>query len=154
MRNRREGIGCATVTCVELGDRSCGTSDSGVYLSIVLFGVATLVNLSSKCFSNDIKLSLCVMYRLFALAGISTLVLGSAIQKPLHESDHQAPLISHSKELVSSTALEAQITKENLLKRAKTLFKIAEHGIEEYNHPTRVIGSKGKFPIPTDSSVN
>lgn len=95
-----------------------------------------------------------MMYRLFALAGISTIVLGSAIQKPLHESNQQAPLIAQSKELVSSTALESHITKDNLLKRAKTLFKIAEHGIEEYNHPTRVIGSKGTFPNPIDSSTN
>jgi aminopeptidase Y len=31
----------------------------------------------------------------------------------------------------------------NLLDRAKVLYSLAERGIDEYNHPTRVIGSKG-----------
>jgi hypothetical protein len=80
------------------------------------------------------------MYRLLSLVSAASLVAASAIQQPLRESE--TPLIS-TKELVSSTALEAHITKENLLDRAKQLFKIAELGAEEYNHPTRVIGSKG-----------
>jgi hypothetical protein len=82
------------------------------------------------------------MYRLLSLVGISSVVAASAIQQPLHEPASQTPI--NTKELVSSTTLEAHITQKNLLERAKHLFKIAELGAEEYNHPTRVIGSKGR----------
>jgi aminopeptidase Y len=86
------------------------------------------------------------MYRLFALVSIPALVIAAVIQQPLHDSHHQASLISNSKELVNSNTLEAHITKESLLKRAKALSKIADEGIQEYNHPTRVVGSKGSLP--------
>lgn len=46
--------------------------------------------------------------------------------------------------LISSSALQHDIHAEKLLYRAKELSKIADMGIDEYNHPTRVIGSKGK----------
>lgn len=56
--------------------------------------------------------------------------------------------LSHSpvtaKELVSSESLQDRIHADSLLKRAKALYSIAELGEDEYNHPTRVIGSKGK----------
>ncbi|KAE8354345.1 hypothetical protein BDV28DRAFT_85783 [Aspergillus coremiiformis] len=73
---------------------------------------------------------------------IGTLLLGEvgAVQLPLFKS--QLP-ITADKELVSSAALQSHVKAENLLKRAKELYKIAEQGQEEYNHPTRVIGSKG-----------
>lgn len=86
------------------------------------------------------------MYNLLPLISLSTLT-GAAIiqqQQPLVQHAHsEAPLISGPEGLVSSTSLEAHITKESLLKRAKHLYKIAEKGIPEYNHPTRVIGSEG-----------
>jgi len=87
------------------------------------------------------------MYRLLPLVALSSLAGASIIpQQPLAGSSNpEAPLISDSKELVSSSALEAHITKENLLKRAKQLYKIAEEGAPEYNHPTRVIGSQGRL---------
>ncbi|KAF2810460.1 Zn-dependent exopeptidase [Mytilinidion resinicola] len=66
----------------------------------------------------------------------------SALQIPF-----LGPLIPQNaitkKPLVSSEAIQADISSKALLKRAKELFKIAELGIDEYNHPTRVIGSKG-----------
>lgn len=73
---------------------------------------------------------------------IATLLLGEvgAVQLPLLQS--QVPITS-DKELVSSSALQGHVRAENLLKRAKELSKIADLGEEEYNHPTRVIGSKG-----------
>jgi aminopeptidase Y len=79
---------------------------------------------------------------LISLIPLTTLVASSAIQQPLHEaSNFQAPLTS--KPLVSSTALQDHIASDNLLKRAKKLFEIAQLGVAEYNHPTRVIGSDG-----------
>jgi len=86
-----------------------------------------------------------LMMHLLSLLALPALALSAVVQQLLVDDvESQTPLISTSKELVNSTALEAHITKTNLLERAKHLFKIAELGAEEYNHPTRVIGSKGK----------
>lgn len=68
----------------------------------------------------------------------------SALGIPLPETLEQQTLAGDvQKELVSSSGLQDQIHVSNLLDRAKTLYSIAERGIDEYNHPTRVIGSKG-----------
>lgn len=86
------------------------------------------------------------MHSILLLVALSSLAAASIPQQPLvYSSNAEAPLISSSKQLVSSDALESHITKENLLKRAKELEAIAQEGINEYNHPTRVIGSKGKL---------
>ncbi|TVY90995.1 Aminopeptidase Y [Lachnellula willkommii] len=75
---------------------------------------------------------------------LTTLAASSALQQYLHEaSNSQTSLSSSSKPLVDSKALQDHITSDNLLKRAKKLFEIAQLGVEEYNHPTRVIGSDG-----------
>ena len=71
----------------------------------------------------------------------ASLASASQWQQPLFNNDNQAHL--SKKELVNTNALQADITQDNLLKRAKDLYSIAELGIDEYNHPTRVIGSKG-----------
>ncbi|KAF7592366.1 hypothetical protein BBP40_000350 [Aspergillus hancockii] len=73
------------------------------------------------------------------------LLLGEvgAFQLPLLQSPKSQVSITADKELVSSLALQRQIKAENLLRRAKELYEIAELGQEEYNHPTRVIGSEG-----------
>lgn len=69
----------------------------------------------------------------------------AALQVPLGDtSGSQTPFKSSGKKLVSSDALQADIKADSLLKRAKELYKIAELGQEEYNHPTRVIGSEGE----------
>ena len=86
----------------------------------------------------------------------ASLAGASIIQQPLiNPSGSQEALInSHdSKPLVSSEALEAQITEENLRKRAEQLYEIAQEGVEEYNHPTRVIGSEGKPRIHPPTSA-
>ncbi|KFY13813.1 hypothetical protein V492_03029 [Pseudogymnoascus sp. VKM F-4246] len=44
---------------------------------------------------------------------------------------------------VTSDALEQLINPDNLFKRAEQLLEIAKLSVEEYGHPTRVIGSKG-----------
>jgi aminopeptidase Y len=70
-----------------------------------------------------------------------------ALQVPLLSSSNQTPL-GHphgSKPLVNSTELQDLISGERLMTRAKKLYEIAKLGEEEYNHPTRVIGSAGKL---------
>jgi aminopeptidase Y len=57
-------------------------------------------------------------------------------QQPLHLGGDEKPL-------VDSEALQDLISGDRLMKRAKELFEIAKLGEEEYNHPTRVIGSDG-----------
>ncbi|KAG9246013.1 hypothetical protein BJ878DRAFT_319761 [Calycina marina] len=82
------------------------------------------------------------MYHLASLLALSAVVAATNLgQRPL--VDHQTSALK--KNLVSSEALEALILEENLLKRAEDLYKIAELGIEEYNHPTRVVGSPGHY---------
>jgi aminopeptidase Y len=86
------------------------------------------------------------------IAGLATLGAVSALnaeQRPLVDNAPQQPPISgdssSAKPLVSSKDLQATISTEALLSRAKHLFKIAQRSQEEYNHPTRVIGSEGHF---------
>lgn len=60
----------------------------------------------------------------------------------------QAPLgadvAASKKPLIDSEALQARIKVDNLLTRAEELYEIAKLGEDEYNHPTRVIGSNGE----------
>ena len=89
------------------------------------------------------------MYNILSLISLSALA-GAAIvqQHPLIQSPHsEVTLIGGPEEFVSSSSLEAHITKEGLLKRAEHLYKLAEQGIPEYNRPTRVIGSQGALPL-------
>lgn len=83
----------------------------------------------------------------------SAALLGTAstygIQQPMAADDSPiaaaaAPVGEASKRpLVSSKALQDTIKGEHLLRRAKNLYEIAKLGEDEYNHPTRVIGSDG-----------
>lgn len=69
----------------------------------------------------------------------------AALQIPLLSPYHPT-LFGHpsgSKPLVNSTELQDLISGDRLLTRAKKLYEIAKLGEEEYNHPTRVIGSAG-----------
>lgn len=84
------------------------------------------------------------------LAKLSTvlLVLGEAsgFQIPLFSSKaQQAPVSVTGRDLISSTALQDRIDPDRLLNRAKELYHIAEAAVDEYGHPTRVIGSPGMF---------
>ncbi|KAK0711760.1 aminopeptidase-like protein Y [Lasiosphaeris hirsuta] len=83
-----------------------------------------------------------------ALSGLVALASASALQqKPIlnDATAEQAPIgIGASKKpLIDSEALQSTISTAALLARAKHLYKIAKLGEDEYNHPTRVIGSKG-----------
>lgn len=68
-----------------------------------------------------------------------------ALQLPLFQESNSkwATTNAGDKPLISSPLLQEQVKAENLLDRARQLYKIAELGEDEYNHPTRVIGSKG-----------
>ncbi|KAK2018627.1 peptidase family M28 [Colletotrichum eremochloae] len=95
--------------------------------------------------------------RRLQLAGLALLGGASALQ--MQVPGQQAPMIadevplvstspsssssSSKKPLVETKALQDTISADNLLSRAKELYDIAKLGEEEYNHPTRVIGSDG-----------
>ncbi|KAF2499683.1 putative aminopeptidase [Lophium mytilinum] len=83
------------------------------------------------------------MRQTFSNAVFLLCATASALQIPFLESLNPQNAVTTKKPLVSSEAIQADISSKALLKRAKELFKIAELGIDEYNHPTRVIGSKG-----------
>ncbi|KAF2243074.1 aminopeptidase-like protein Y [Trematosphaeria pertusa] len=69
----------------------------------------------------------------------------AALQIPLLSSHKQAPIqvADEPKPLVNSSALQDLISGDRLMVRAKKMFEIAKLGEDEYNHPTRVIGSAG-----------
>ncbi|KAF2636936.1 aminopeptidase-like protein Y [Massarina eburnea CBS 473.64] len=69
----------------------------------------------------------------------------TALQIPLLSSNEQAPVTvaGETKPLINSTELQELISGDRLFERAKKLFEIAKLGEDEYNHPTRVIGSAG-----------
>jgi aminopeptidase Y len=71
----------------------------------------------------------------------------AALQIPLFASNDQAPLkiAGDSKPLVNTTELQDLISGDRLMTRAKKLYEIAKLGEAEYNHPTRVIGSAGRW---------
>jgi aminopeptidase Y len=86
-----------------------------------------------------------VFYSGFALC--AAFAGAGALQVPLLSSHNQAPL-GHphgSKPVVNSTELQDLISGDRLMIRAQKLYEIAKLGEEEYNHPTRVIGSAGKL---------
>ncbi|RYP00488.1 hypothetical protein DL764_006509 [Monosporascus ibericus] len=65
-------------------------------------------------------------------------------QKPLvMQEDLPSAVKTLDRPLVDSEELQAKITKDNLLARAEELYEIAKLSEDEYNHPTRVIGSHG-----------
>ncbi|TAQ84812.1 hypothetical protein B7494_g6873 [Chlorociboria aeruginascens] len=80
------------------------------------------------------------MYRFMLPALLSSLAAATTLQQPLLQSSQA---IIKSKELVSSEAIQADITSKQLLKRAEHLFELAQLGTDEYGHPTRVVGSEG-----------
>ncbi|KAL1866662.1 hypothetical protein VTK73DRAFT_4565 [Phialemonium thermophilum] len=76
---------------------------------------------------------------LAAVAGV-----GAALDYGAPDPESQAPLaVGGKRRLVSSELLQDAISGEKLFARAKELYEIAKLGEEEYNRPTRVIGSEG-----------
>lgn len=86
-----------------------------------------------------------------AISSLCVVAAGaSALQIPILSSEKQAPIeiagdgdYQGEKPLVESSELQELISGDKLFARAKKLYEIAKLGEEEYNHPTRVIGSAG-----------
>ena len=85
---------------------------------------------------------------LLAASGASALQI--PLQFPLHLPAKLGPWHSAdvgdsavSKHLIDSEKLQAMISGDNLMKRAKELYHSAQSSEDEFNHPTRVIGSEG-----------
>lgn len=85
------------------------------------------------------------LLQLVGSAGIAAAAAFDA-QIPLHEGPAQViPSDSAGDaKIVDSQALQDLIKSENLMERAEKLYAIAKLSEDEYNHPTRVIGSAGK----------
>lgn len=95
------------------------------------------------------------LYLVTAAAALSSV---SAIQVPL-QLPFEAPKLSwpswtstdehaSTKPLVDTKALQDSISSDKLFSRAKELYEIAKLAEDEYNHPTRVIGSDGESSHP------
>ena len=85
------------------------------------------------------------MTRLLPFVALSALASASVVQQPLQNVVADSQALINSKPLISSEALQDLIKTKNLRERSKELYKIAELSLDEYNHPTRVIGSPGKL---------
>ncbi|RYP68554.1 hypothetical protein DL770_008419 [Monosporascus sp. CRB-9-2] len=84
------------------------------------------------------------MHVLGAVTAAFGCVSALQFQKPLvTQEDLPSAGKTLDRPLVDSEELQAKITKDNLLARAKELYEIAKLSEDEYNHPTRVIGSHG-----------
>ncbi|KAI1762947.1 Zn-dependent exopeptidase [Hypoxylon sp. FL1150] len=82
-------------------------------------------------------------YRTLLLAALGA-ATASELQIPLvSQQNPSGASNSLGKPLINTDDLQASIKIENLLERAKDLYKIAQKSEHEYSHPTRVIGSEG-----------
>lgn len=81
------------------------------------------------------------------MAGLKGLTLAACLLQGsfVASSSVQQPLLpgSFANPLVDSEALQAAISADKLLARAKELFEVAKLSQDAYNRPTRVIGSAG-----------
>ena len=85
------------------------------------------------------------MVYLSGFALCAAITSATALQIPLLSSSNQTPLghPNGTKPMVNSTELQDLISGDRLMARAMKMYEIAKLGEEEYNHPTRVIGSAG-----------
>ena len=101
-----------------------------------------------------------------AVAGVLTATASAQLQVPMLNNVKElnidvAPspsLGSSGKPLVDSQSLQELINIDNLFKRSKDLYAVAELSMDEFNHPTRVIGSAGMciyhWPFDDNTSLN
>lgn len=94
--------------------------------------------------SSSKRVCIANMSRILPFVALSALASASVLQQPLQQVSESQALIN-SKPTISSEKLQDLIKTENLKERSKELYKIAELSMDEYNHPTRVIGSPGKL---------
>ena len=79
-----------------------------------------------------------------AIAATGAAAVQVPLQNPLlYPSLVQEPVEYDKLPLIDSEALQGRISAWNLEARSQVLYQIAKQSEEEYNHPTRVIGSKG-----------
>jgi aminopeptidase Y len=86
--------------------------------------------------------------RTLAVAGVMTAAASAQLQVPMVNMEKlnietATAKVSGDKPLVDSQALQDLITSDSLFTRSKDLYAAAELSQDEYNHPTRVIGSPG-----------
>lgn len=82
-----------------------------------------------------------------ALAGASVLNQQQQLPLQLELSASSSSVEASKKPIVDSEELQASIKSKNLYKRAERLYEIAKLGQDEFNHPTRVIGSDGMYAM-------
>lgn len=70
--------------------------------------------------------------------------LGSIVELPLSGSSSDDGAAGGSRPLIDTKALQDLIKPDALMKRAEKLYAIAKMSEDQFNHPTRVIGSHGK----------
>lgn len=94
--------------------------------------------------------------KLLSLAGSAGLAAAAALDVQIPLSQERLGVIpagsSHEARLVDSKALQDTIKSENLKARAEKLYEIAKLSEDQYNHPTRVIGSAGTCLTPSRPS--
>lgn len=83
------------------------------------------------------------MYRLIPLLTLAATAAASPTQEILKVDSSSSQVVINSKPLIDTKAIQALITAKGLKRRAEKLYEIAKLGEDEYNHPTRVIGSEG-----------
>ena len=83
--------------------------------------------------------------KLLSLAGSAGLAAAAAFdaQIPLAQEPVDVVPASGDANLIDSQKLQDTIKAENLMARAEKLYEIAKLSEDQYNHPTRVIGSAG-----------
>jgi aminopeptidase Y len=102
----------------------------------------------TTCFINII---MAILRTCTALACVA--VAASARQLPLVADDSypsynpvpSSPSVVGNGTAIDTKKLQSDIDIKKLVARAEELAKIADLSLPEYNHPTRVIGSKGEF---------
>jgi aminopeptidase Y len=111
-----------------------------------LSSVIPAINIT--CFTDII---MAILRTCTALACVA--VAASARQLPLVADDSypsynpvpSSPSVVGNGTAIDTKKLQSDIDIKKLVARAEELAKIADLSLPEYNHPTRVIGSKGEF---------
>lgn len=88
----------------------------------------------------------CTAWAALATFAACSNALQLPLQKPLDSHPISSPSVAYNnRPLIDTQELQDLIKVKNLYKRAEKLYDIAKSSEEEYNHPTRVIGSEGKL---------
>jgi hypothetical protein len=134
-------FGASSASVAALGVSAGGTTlDTGLQTINAHSSFINLLHLKSSGMRSHTALTLCA-----AAAGTSALqipLLSSYLQAPIAQSGHH-----ETKSKINSSELQDLISGDRLFARAKALYEVAKRGEDEYNHPTRVIGSAGTLHV-------